>query len=57
LDINIFDLVNEYRKENKLRELIWDTILTKVSKNQTEYMSASENLSHDQLSVKWNGFP
>jgi uncharacterized protein YkwD len=49
LDINIFNLVNEYRKENKLREIIWDTILTKVSKNQAEYMSASGNLSHDQL--------
>lgn len=57
LDLKVFNLVNEYRKENNLKELVWDTMVLKVSKNQVEYMSITGHLVHDQLeedSLKFN---
>jgi uncharacterized protein YkwD len=49
LDLKILNLVNEYRIENSLKPLVWDTIVVKVSGNQVDYMSTTGHLVHDQL--------
>jgi uncharacterized protein YkwD len=49
LDLKILNLVNEYRIENNLNPLVWDTIMVKVSDNQVDYMSTTGHLVHDQL--------
>jgi uncharacterized protein YkwD len=49
LDLKVLKLVNRYRVENHLKPLIWDTIMTKVSNHQVNYMSTTGHLSHSQL--------
>lgn len=49
LDSLIFNKVNEYRNQNNLKKLEWDTTMYNVAKNQSEYMAASGHLYHDQI--------
>jgi uncharacterized protein YkwD len=57
LELKVFKLVNEYRVNNNLNELLFDTIMAKVATNQVNYMSITGHLSHFQLeedSVNFN---
>lgn len=48
IDLKLFNMVNQYRLENKLNPLKWDTTLHKVAINQCEYMSKTGDLSSEQ---------
>jgi uncharacterized protein YkwD len=49
LDFKVLKLVNEYRVENHLCPFTWDTMMFKVAVNQSNYMSATGHLYHDQI--------
>lgn len=49
LDLKVLKLVNEYRVENHLIELVWDTIMENVATQQVNYMAVTGHLSHHQL--------
>jgi uncharacterized protein YkwD len=51
LDFKVLKLVNEYRVENHLCPFTWDTIMFKVAVNQSNYMSSTGHLNHNQLKM------
>jgi uncharacterized protein YkwD len=50
-DLNVLKLVNTYRIENSLCPFTWDTIMFKVAVNQSNYMSSTGHLNHNQLKM------
>ena len=50
-DLNVLKLVNTYRIENHLCPFTWDTIMFKVAVNQSNYMSSTGHLNHNQLKM------
>ena len=49
LDTLLLNKVNEYRLSKCLSKLEWDTNLCKVASNQSDYMSNSGHLFHEQV--------
>ena len=52
LDSLIISKINDYRRSNYLNNLIWDQRMYKVGDNQTEYMSITNLVTHDQTDLK-----
>ncbi len=48
LESELFNMINEYRYETNIRQLKWNDEVYEVSKDQSLYMSKTDNCTHDQ---------
>ncbi len=48
LESELFNMINKYRYEISIRQLKWDNKVYEVSKDQSLYMSKTDNCTHDQ---------
>lgn len=48
LESELFNMINKYRYEISIRQLEWDNRVYEVSKDQSLYMSKTDNCTHDQ---------